>query len=181
MAKTTAFPALETRRLRLRKLEIRDAEALHECLGDATAMQYWNVPPSATLADTQKALEWLGKTSSPYDHLAWAIASKRDDRCIGMVNYHHREARNRRLEIGYCLAPKQQTKGLATEAVAAVADYCRNEIGVHRIEAMIHTENAASMRLVERLGFRCEGGPLRDYWCVDGVYASVMVYALVGP
>lgn len=180
MAKPTPFPQLETKRLRLRQFEARDANGLHECFGDPEAMRYWNMPASNSLAETEKILTWLGKTTSPYEQLGWAIADKREDRCIGMVNYHHREARNRRLEIGYCLVPRHQGNGLATEAVKAVVEYCQNSLDVHRIEAMIHVDNAASMRLVERLGFRCEGGPLRDYWCVDDVYASVMVYALVG-
>lgn len=180
MAKPSQFPQLETRRLRLRQFEPRDVQGLHECVGNAEAMRYWNMPASRSLAETEKTLSWLGKTTSPYEYLAWAIADRRQDRCIGMVNYHHREARNRRLEIGYCLAPLHQGKGLATEAVKAVVDYCQGSLGVHRIEAMIHVDNAASMRLVERLGFRCEGGPLRDYWCVDDAYASVMAYALVG-
>jgi ribosomal-protein-alanine N-acetyltransferase len=173
------FPTLTTRRLKLRHFEPRDVEGLHDCLGNAEAMRYWNVPASKTLAETQKVPLWLAKTSSPYDHLAWAVADRGTDRCIGMVSYHHREAGNRRLEIGYCIAPGHQRRGFATEAVGAVIGYCTGTLGVHRIEAMIHTENVASMRLVERLGFRCEGGPLRDYWCVGGRYASVMVYALV--
>ena len=41
---------------------------------------------------------------------------------------------------------------------------------MHRIEALIHPDNVASIRLVERLGFRCEGGPLRDRWRRGGLY-----------
>jgi ribosomal-protein-alanine N-acetyltransferase len=47
------------------------------------------------------------------------------------------------------------------------------------VHALIHPDNAASIRLVMRLGFRCEGGPLRDYWRVGDEYASVMMYALL--
>ena len=50
---------------------------------------------------------------------------------------------------------------------------------MHRVEALIHPDNAASIRLAERLGFRYEGGPLRDYWRVGDGYMSVMVYALL--
>src|SRR5437870_4573921 len=95
-----AFPTLTTRRLHLRHVEPRDTSALHACFGDPEAMRYWDFPISRTVADTTKIVEWLGKTTSPYDHLAWAIADRTTDRCIGMVNYHHRDARNKRLEIG---------------------------------------------------------------------------------
>ena len=96
-----------------------------------------------------------------------------------MVNYHHREVRNRRLEIGYIIARKHQGRGFGTEAVQALIQYCTDELAVHRIEALIHPENTASTRLVERLGFRREGGPLTDYWYVGDKYLSVMMYALI--
>jgi ribosomal-protein-alanine N-acetyltransferase len=173
------FPVLTTTRLRLRRIEPRDVDTLHACFSDPQAMRYWDVPPSANLADTRRMANWLGKTTSPYDHLAWAVADQADDLCIGMVNYHHREARNDRLEVGYILAPAQQRRGLMTEAMQALLAYCFEELAVHRVQALIHPDNAASIALAERLGFRCEGGPLRDYWRVGDGYMDVMLYALL--
>lgn len=175
-----AFPVLTTKRLRLRQVEARDVAGLHACFGDREAMRYWNTPPSATPADTEKMLGWLTRTTSPHDHLAWTIAERRGDHCIGMINYHHRESRNRRLEIGYIIAPAHQRKGYGSEAVGALIEHCTERLGVHRIEALIQPDNAASIALVKRLGFRCEGGPLVDYWRVGERYASVMMYARVG-
>jgi ribosomal-protein-alanine N-acetyltransferase len=96
-----------------------------------------------------------------------------------MVNYHSRDARNRRLQIGYITAPKHQRQGFGTEAVRAVLNYCAQELNNHRIEALIHPENLASLRLAEGLGFCCEGGPLLDYWRVGTKFVSVMIYALI--
>ena len=50
---------------------------------------------------------------------------------------------------------------------------------MHRVQALIHPDNAASIRLAEGLGFRCEGGPLRDYWRIGDRYAGVMMYGLL--
>ena len=174
-----AHPTLVTKRLRLRQFEPRDVAGLHACFGDPVAMRYWNFPPCKTEAESERWVKILSKTTSPYDFLAWAVADKRSDRCIGMVNYHHREAHNRRLEIGYILAPAQQGRGLMTEAMQAMLAHCFEELAVHRVQALIHPDNAASIRLAERLGFRCEGGPLRDYWRVGDGYMSVMMYALL--
>ena len=98
------------------------------------------------------------------------MAEKRSNRCIGMVNYHHRQARNGKLEIGYIMALAMQRRGLMTEAVMALLAYCFGELAVNRVEALIRPDNAASIQLAERLGFRCEGGPLRDYWRVGETY-----------
>jgi len=163
----------------LRRFEPRDADGLHACFGDVDAMRYWNFPACETRAERARWARILARASSPYSHQAWAMAEKRGDRCIGMVNYHHREGHNKRLEIGYILARSYYGRGLMTEALRALITYCFDELGTHRIEALIEPDNAASIRLVERLGFRREGGPLRDYWRVGASYRSVMVYGLI--
>ena len=178
-SKAPGHPILATKRLRLRQFEARDVEGLHACFGDPEAMRYWNFLPCATEAESARWVGILEKNTSPYQFLAWAVADKRSDKCIGMVNYHHRQARNAKLEIGYILASAQQGRGLMTEALEALLAYCFKELAVHRVEALIHPDNVASIRLAERLGFRCEGGPLRDYWRVGDSYMSVMVYALL--
>jgi [ribosomal protein S5]-alanine N-acetyltransferase len=178
MRKSIAFPTLTTRRLRLRRFQGRDLGVLHACFSDVETMRLWNFPAHQRLAETERVQAWLAKTTSPYDHLAWAVCRKTDEQLIGMVNYHARDARNRRLQLGYMVAPKQQGKGYGAEAVAAVLDYCCR-LGVHRIEALVQPDNVASLRLLERLGFHCEGGPLRDYWRVGDRFASAMIYARI--
>jgi [ribosomal protein S5]-alanine N-acetyltransferase len=167
----------ETQRLRLRRFEPRDDSDLHALRGDPAAMRHWNLARSPSLAATAKTRALLAKTSGLCAQLAWSVVTRNDDRCIGLVNCHHREARNRKLEIGYAIAPEQQRQGFAREATSALLSYCFDRLAVHRIEAYIDPENSASIGLAEGLGFRCEGGPLADFWCVDGRYRSVMVYA----
>jgi [ribosomal protein S5]-alanine N-acetyltransferase len=177
--KAQIHPTFATKRLRLRQFEPRDVAGLHACFGDPDAMHYWNFPACETEAESARWVKILSNNKSPYAFMAWAVADKRSDQCIGMVNYHHREAHNRRLEVGYILAPAKQGRGLMTEAMQALLAYCFDELAVHRVQALIHPDNAASIRLAERLSFRHEGGPLRDYWRVGETYASVMMYGLL--
>jgi [ribosomal protein S5]-alanine N-acetyltransferase len=180
MARAPAtFPTLVTKRLRLRQFETGDLVGLHTCFSDQQAMRFWNFPACRTMAETANMLAWLASTTRRHDHLAWAIAKKSSGQLIGMVNYHHRDARHRRLHLGYIIAPGQQGNGFGTEAVRAVLSYCSEALKAHRIGASIHPDNAASIRLVEGLGFCCEGGPLTDYWRVGGKSVSPMIYALV--
>jgi RimJ/RimL family protein N-acetyltransferase len=44
---------------------------------------------------------------------------------------------------------------------------------------LIRRENRPSAALAKRLGFRLEGGPIRDRWWVGGKWHSVMLYGLV--
>ena len=66
-----------------------------------------------------------------------------------------------------------------TEVLQTWLDYCLEDLGVHRIEAIIHPDNTASIRLVKRLGFRLEGGPLRDYWRNGDTFMDTMMYSLI--
>jgi [ribosomal protein S5]-alanine N-acetyltransferase len=173
------FPVLETERLRLRRFTARDVDGMHAAFGNTKAMRYWNMPPFRTRIGTARLVRVMAKADGPQWWLAWAIARQHDDRCIGMVNYHHREAGNRRLELGWIIAPRHQGKGYAREATAAVIRYCFDQLDTHRIEAMIVPENTASIRLAQALGFRLEGGPIRDRWRRGEEYCSVLMYGLL--
>ena len=50
---------------------------------------------------------------------------------------------------------------------------------IHKVEALIRKEHKPSTALARRLGFRLEGGPIRDRWLVGGQWHSVMLYGLI--
>jgi RimJ/RimL family protein N-acetyltransferase len=59
-------------------------------------------------------------------------------------------------------------------------EHCFTALDAHRIEAHIEPDNAASLRLAERLGFRREG-LMRDQLFVDGKPRDALLYALLQP
>lgn len=59
--------------------------------------------------------------------------------------------------IGYWISPEVAGKGIMPISVALAIDYMFNVVGLHRIEIDIRPENAASLRVVEKLGLRFEG------------------------
>jgi len=166
-------PTLKTERLQLRPLAASDAAGLHEAYGDPEAMKFWDFPASRDLAQTRARIP--ANTSR---HAAWAILSRDGKRFLGMVNYHHREAWNRRLEVGYILARRHWGKGLMQEALSAFLDHCFAELDTHRVEAIIEPANGRSARLAEALGFTAEG-LLRDRLCVEGRFRDVTMYGLL--
>ena len=72
-----------------------------------------------------------------------------------------------------------QGKGYMTEAGQALLRHLIDTLKVHRVEALIRPENKPSAALAKRLGFRLEGGPLRDRWLVGDQWHSVMLYGLI--
>ncbi len=59
--------------------------------------------------------------------------------------------------IGYWVDQRVAGRGVMPTAVALVTDHCFRVLGLHRVEVNIRPENAASLRVVEKLGFREEG------------------------
>jgi len=77
--------------------------------------------------------------------------------------------------VGYWVASHVIGGGVAPAAVALVVDHCFMTAGLHRIEATVRPENKASLRVLEKLGFREEGlfrryldvaGGWRDHLCL---------------
>ena len=95
-----------------------------------------------------------------------------------MVNYHDGHIRSKRAAIGYIVDPERLRQGIGAEAVAAMLKFCFGDLGLHRVQAFIHPDNIASRRLVEKLGFRCEGR-LRDNLRVGDEWRDDMLYALL--
>jgi len=64
------------------------------------------------------------------------------------------------VEIGYSVLPEFQGQGLATEAVAGIVQWAKQQPEVREIEAETNTDNEASIRVLEKNSFVCAGaGP----------------------
>ncbi len=80
--------------------------------------------------------------------------------------------------IGYWVSERFAGLGITPTAVALATDMCFSELGLHRMEICIRPENAASLRVVDKLGFRYEG-LRRKYIHIDGDWRDHFAFALV--
>ena len=97
------LPVFETKRLVLRPIEENDAPGLHGSYGDAEAMRFWDTPPSVGVAETASRIRQTLAVEQRW-HGMWAILT-RSGGFAGMINYHNVDPRNRRLALGWILAP----------------------------------------------------------------------------
>ncbi len=79
--------------------------------------------------------------------------------------------------IGYWVASSQTGGGIATGAVALGLDHCFGPVGLHRVEATVRPENAASRAVLAKVGFR-EEGLLRRYLEVDRAWRDHLLVGL---
>ncbi len=147
-----------------------DGVALHAVFGDEDCCTYLADPATKSAAETVSLLKAWNKGA---EETTWAIVERADGEALGRATII---LRGRNIwEIGIMLAPAGQGRGLATAALAEIIDIGFDRLGARRIFADIDDENAASIRLFERLGFTREGF-LRANWETHiGVRHSVIM------
>jgi RimJ/RimL family protein N-acetyltransferase len=159
------FPTLHTERLLLRETAPSDIEGVFAMESDPVAMRYWNTPP---MQDIEQARQAVARALSHFPNrvrLRWSIARREDDVFLGHASLFHLQEQSAVAEIGYGLARPYWSKGYMREALTAIIHYAFGALGARRIEADVDPRNEASLRALERLGFRREG-LLRERWQV---------------
>ena len=171
------FPPLDTTRLYLRTLEPGDLNFLYTHFSQPQVNRYLlDAEPVSRLEQAQEILDFfMHPLNATYNR--WLI-SKAGGKPIGTCGYHKWDTRNRRVEIGYDLSPAHWNEGYMTEALESVLKYGFETMHLHRVEALVHPENRASLRVVERLGFRQEG-LLRNYFYQNGQYHDHWILSLL--
>lgn len=80
--------------------------------------------------------------------------------------------------IGYWISQQVAGRGVMPRAVALLVDFALGQLLLHRIEINIRPENRASLRVVEKLGFRLEGFR-RAYLHIDGAWRDHNSYVML--
>jgi len=78
--------------------------------------------------------------------------------------------------IGYWIGAPFARKGYMTAALRALTPFCFGTLRLHRLEAACIPDNVASIRLLEKAGFKREGYA-RSYLCINGVWQDHLLYA----
>jgi ribosomal-protein-alanine N-acetyltransferase len=78
--------------------------------------------------------------------------------------------------LGYSIGERWNGRGLATEAVGVAVGFAFGELGLHRVQAAVMPRNAASIRVLEKNGFREEGYAV-GYLCINGVWEDHRIFA----
>lgn len=172
------LPTIEASRVSLRWLELADAPDLYRIFSDPEVMAYWSSPPMTEESEARELVESIHRSFEAHGLYEWGIARREDDRVIGTVTLWHLDERNRRAEIGFTLVREVWGRGYMKEALSAAFDFAFGPMNMTRIEADVDPENAASLRLLEGLGFRREG-LLRERWHVGGRVLDSVILGLL--
>ncbi len=172
------LPTLATNRLWLRKLALSDTEDVFEYNSDPEVSRYMTWQAHHSLEETRNFVE---KTIDLYRNRSlapWGIVRKEDAKLIGTCGYTSWEVAHAKGEIAYVLSRHFWGQGYMTEALQETISFGFHRMALNRIEARVMMQNAASARLLERLGMTPEG-VLRKQIFAKGVYHDMQIFSIL--
>jgi RimJ/RimL family protein N-acetyltransferase len=145
------IPTLTTARLVLRGFAESDVDPLYQILSDADALRYFPDPRPPSRERVQKIISNQLQHWERYGYGWWAIEQRSRNGLIGWSGLQFLPE-TVEVEVGYLLGQPFWGQGLATEAAQACVQYGFEQLGLQTIVGIVHPENVASQRVIEKLG-----------------------------
>jgi len=169
---------LTTPRLKLRRLEVSDAQAMYDnwaSKDEVAKYLSWNVHESPE--ETKEILtKWVADYENP-EYYHWAIEI--DDTIVGTVGLNAVYTQHERFIMGYCIGSKWWNQGIVTEAVREVIRFIFEELNGNKICALHDVQNIGSGRVMQKNGMKQEGLLREQNVRKDGTRGDLAYYAIL--
>jgi len=151
------FPILETKHLRLEKIDSSFVKDIYEYASDPEVTRFVIWPRHKTLQDTSSFL--YGWLEDVYQRNVpnWAMIHKKDNRMMGTAGYSMVDLDNYFGEIGVVVHRNYWGQHLGGEAAKKIISYGFETMHLHRIQARTFADNISSRKSLEEVGFHLEG------------------------
>ncbi|MFN2236292.1 MAG: GNAT family N-acetyltransferase; N-acetyltransferase, partial [Anaerolineales bacterium] len=163
---------LQTKRLRLRRLQSSDVEALIELWSDPEVTKHLGGPRDR--GKLEKIFEEEVKNPFAEQYDLWPVEEKQLKEVIGDCGLLAKEVDGREeIELVYVFKAPAWGKGYATEIGQALVQYAFEELQLGRVIALIEPENEASERVALKIGMNFEkevirpGGAKRKVYVIE--------------
>ena len=171
-------PTLHTSGLRLRPVTDADAEALFALHSSAPVLRYWDAPPWAERARADRFIAASRQMAEDGTGARLVIDRASDGAFVGWCSLTRWNPDHRSAALTYILQEAAWGNGYATAAAQALLRWAYDTSDLNRVQAEADTRNAASTRVLEKLGFVREG-MLREDCVVNGEVSDSWVYGLI--
>lgn len=153
---TDALHVFATRRLVLRRLEPGDAAFILEITNDPDWLRHIGDRGIRSLDDARRYIDDGPRAMYERHGFGLYLVGLRDVGApVGLCGLIKRDWLDE-VDIGFAFLPEFRARGFAFEAAAATLEYGMRTLGLQRIAAIVSPGNADSLRLLGRLGLRCE-------------------------
>lgn len=148
---------LYTKRTCVREISLDDLDALFALYGGEGITDYTE-PLFERRKEEEYTKSYIECMYYYYGYGMWVICDRETGNLIGRAGIEHRQDEDGVcMELGYIIGRAYQGKGYAVEVCSAILEYAAQELEIEQMHCFIHPQNAASIRVAEKLGFtRCE-------------------------
>lgn len=168
---------LHTPRLTLRSFRISDAADIVRLAGEREiAATTRHIPHPYELPAAEAWLASLAPAHERGELLNFATTLRTTGELIGAIGLVLNQV-DRHGELGYWIGKPYWDNGYATEAARVIVQHAFGELRLHRIFAHHFSRNAASGRVMQKLGMKCEGY-MREHRFKFGHYEDLVIYGM---
>jgi len=164
-----------TERLLLRPFVESDLDEVFKGLSHPDIIKYYGISFDSREAAKEQMI-WYRELEENRTGIWWAVCSSDNLNFMGAAGLNNLNKEHQKAELGFWLMPEHWGKGVISEALPFVFNYGFEKLGLHRIEAIVETENLNSKRVMESLSFHHEG-TLKECEFKDGRFISLDLYA----
>ena len=146
--------------------------ALRDAMSDADILRFTRTPDPMPEG-------WLDQWLTEFDHehrFAWAVVDDAGE-FLGYVVTGPVDWEDLEVELGYAVAPAARHRGVATESLRQLTRWALDR-GMKRVTALISTDNAASSRVAEKVGYTFEG-VLRSVHHINGRRGDLQSWSIL--
>ncbi|MGN6430014.1 MAG: GNAT family N-acetyltransferase [Gaiellaceae bacterium] len=163
----------------LRELEVDDAETLLELLlRERSFLDQWEPTRPEGFYTLETHTRRLAKLQEADDIVDSGIFLADGDELVGRIQLSGiSRGPFENAYLGYFVSERHNGRGYATEAVRQAVDAAFGELGLHRVQAAVMPRNVASVRVLEKAGFREEGFAPR-YLQIAGAWEDHKLFAV---
>ena len=142
----------------LRPWRDEDAPAKAAWGRDAVLVRWTGVPENYTEEAARARAVTIEEERTAGYAVALAIVDATSGTLLGSCDIRRPDATDPRLgEVGYLLSHDARGRGAAMRAVGLLVEWSFRELGMERVQALVHPDNPGSAGVLERLGFQREG------------------------
>jgi [ribosomal protein S5]-alanine N-acetyltransferase len=145
------IPTFQTRSLTLRPLALTDAPPLFEILQEPGILQYFPPAPPPSLERTERYILRQSAHWEKHGYGHWGVVTPEDERLVGWVGLEFLPELGE-TEVAYLVSGRVRGRGYASEAGQAALSYGLGNCRLEYIIGLVHPENAASIRVLEKCG-----------------------------
>ncbi len=174
----STFPVLETERVLLRALTQADVPEHFRLWSHPAVRAGHSAAALPDISQSEELIQRYAQSFARHEAIRWAVTRRDDGRLLGTCGFHTISLQHHRAEIGYELHPDHWGKGFMSEAVWAMLGHGFLDMNLHRIEANVDPDNAASASLLRRLGFTDEGY-LRERYYDNGRFTHDWFFSML--